>query len=552
MRKPHADKSLRVVRHLALGAIACAVLAAPCAHADELLDLLGGGSSEGVIPMAGQPSRASVIRQVLAKAGGAPTAEQNIFIQFFDQGAFDKALYQWPSAFEGTAFAKSPSGRALNALVLFKNGIQVTGLEMLLSTDSPDQIAPELLKMWQDAAPGSHAVWGFVNTATWNPKWTETFGVATEIRVRGRQVYGADQTETIKELLKKAALDTRERAWLEWQLVLAMAQGPDSGIAAKALAHLMKVPNNPVSQDLMTMTAARLLYQNGFLDAAIKYYQKVPKSSDEWIDAQEEMAWAFIRKGEPQNAIALTKTLVNPVFAAQVGPEPIFLRALSLLKVCDYPGVVDTLKLFKERFRGRAKELMAIIDQANTPATQRLIAKMKQGSVKMTDLGADASVLPRFVTRDESLAQLVKTEKALEQEGKTAGDLYARSLTGGTGQVGFQARLDDFRQSVDARVQASRSATYARVKSLAEEELNEVSGILQKLHIVEAEVLQQLSLADRVISATSGKATKKPGTTGSQSRDRIWFPAENETWFDELANYRVDIQKGCESGSVKR
>ena len=508
---------------------------------DELLNMLGGSGPEAAKGKDGE----SLLAKSIKTSQGSLTAEQNIFLQFFDKGDYEKALYQWPAAFDGTAFAKSASGRALNALVLFKNGIQVTSLEMLLAIEKPKEIDGYLLQKWREVAPDNAPVWAAINTATWNQGWTDVFGIGAEVRVRGRQVYGADQADTVKELIKKTQIDTRERAWLSWQLVIALAQGPDAGIAGKALALLMKAPNNPVSQDLMTMTAARLLFQNGFLDAAAKYYERIPKNSDYWFDAQEEIAWTQIRKGEPQNAIALTKTLVAPAFKSQVGPEPFFLRSLSQIKVCDYPSVVATLNDFRERFKPRTLELKKLAESANTPSVTRLVERLKKGPAKLTDLGPDASFLPRFVTRDSALIQNVLTEKTLEAESKLAGELYARSLTGGTATVGFQARLEGFKKAVETRTQAARSATYGRVKSLADEEILEISSMLQKLHIVEAELLQQISVADRVISATQGRSTLKTGTTGGQSKDKVWFPVEGETWFDEYANYKVDIKKGC-------
>lgn len=530
------------------------ILSGPMAMAedDELLGILGAQGTESTKSKDG----VSLLAKTIKSAQGTISAEQNIFLQFFDKGEFEKALYQWPAAFDQTAFAKSPSGRALNALVLFKNGIQVTSLEMLLAIEKPKQIDDYLVQKWREAAPDSAAVWGSINTAAWNQAWTDVFGIGAEVRVRGRQVYTANQAETIKDLIKKTQIDTRERAWLSWQLVVALAQGEDAGLAGKALAVLMKAPNNPVSTDLMTMTAARLLFQNGFLDAASKYYEKVPKDSDYWFDSQEELAWSQIRKGEPQNAIALTKTLVAPAFASQVGPEPFFLRSLSQIKVCDYPAVVATLNEFRERFKPRTAELMKLTESANTPAVGRMVDLMKKGPVKLTDLGKDASSLPRFVTRDSALLQNVMTEKALEAEAKLAGELYARSLSGGTAQVGFQGRLEAFKKAVDTRTQAARSATYGRVKSLAQEEIDEISAMLQKLHIVEAELLQQISVSDRVISATQGRTSIKTGTTGAQGRDKVWFPAEGETWFDEYSNYKVDIKKGCaaagKSASMKK
>jgi hypothetical protein len=510
---------------------------------DELLDILGAGGGQ---PKAqGQKADESLMRRVLLKSLGKLSAEQNIFVSFIDQNQFDKALYQWPSAFEGTSFAKSPTGRALNAFVLFKNGIQVTALEQLLMIDRPKDVDTYLLQAWREMAPDNAPVWAAINPSVWHQGWTDVFGIGAEVRVRGRQVYAATEAEQVRELIKKTQVDTRERAWLSWQLVIALAQGEDAGTAGKALALLMKAPNNPVSEDLMTMTAARLLFQNGFLDAAIKYYQRIGKKSDYWFDAQEEMAWAFIRKGEPQNSIAITKTLVAPNFAAEVGPETFFLRSLSQLKVCDYPSVVETLNSYRNRFKPRVATLKELTERADTEQVKSTVQKMKSGSVKLTDLGADAHKLPRYTTRDQVLLQNVMTEKALEKEAQIAGTLYARSLEGGTGQVGFQARLEDFKKAVEARAQAARSATYARIKALAEEEIAEVTGMLQKLHIVEAELLQQISIADRVIGATKGTSSVKSGTTGSQAKDTVWFPAESETWFDEYANYKVDIKKGC-------
>lgn len=547
---------VRAAFGLAIGAVAAAtLLSSPAVRAeeDELLNILGGktGSGKSASKKGAASDGTSFLSKAIVSSQGRVSAEQNIFLQFFDNDEFDKALYQWPAAFDGTAFGKSPSGRALNALLVFKNGIQVTALEQLLAIETPKQIDGAIVQKWREAAPDNAPVWSNISTSTWNDGWTEVFGIGAEVRVRGRQIYSAEQSELIKELIKKTQIDTRERAWLSWQLVIALAQGEDAGVAGKALAVLMKAPNNPVSPDLMTMTAARLLFQNGFLDAAAKYYEKVGKKSDYWFDAQEELAWAQIRKGEPQNAMAITRTLVAPVFQAQVGPEPFFLKSLSELKVCDYPSVVTTLNSFRVRFKPRAAELQKLVDSAQTPVIARMIERMKGGDVKLTDLGADASALPRFVTRDQALKQNVLTEKALDGEAKRAGELYARSLEGGTAQVGFQGRLEGFKKSVEARAAAARSATYGRVKVLAEEELAEITTMLQKLHIVEAELLQQISMAKRVITATQGKTSEKSGTTGSTSKDSIWFPVEksgNEKWFDEYANVRIDVKKGCLAG----
>lgn len=518
---------------------------------DDFLSLLG---AEGVTA----PNEAAVrvkagtpLKKALVALIGRATAEQNIFLQFIEDGEWEKSLYQWPSAFDGTEFARSPDGQALNSYLLFKNGVETFATEALLSIERPKAISSDIVKLWLEVAPEDHQVWSFVSSALWKPVWTEVFGVNTEIRVRGREVYGPEQLEVVKDLIKRTPRDTRERAWLEWQLVLALAMSGDSSTAAKALAILMKSPKNPISQDLMALTAARLLYQNGYLDAAAKYYERVPKSSDDWLDAQEEMAWAAIRKGDSQDAIAITKTLMTPAFSSQVGPETLFVRSLALLKVCDYPEVVKTLDSFRQRYRERAKMMIALAEASESPEVKKFIQRSKEKRVKLMDLGGDAAKLPRFITRDEVISQMIATEAKLEAESRKFRELYARSLSAGTGKIGFQARLEELNKSVERRALDARSATVNRVKSLAEEEVNEIAQILSKLHIVEAEVLQQISLSQLVAGATEkNRMIEKKGSTGSKGADRIWFPADTgEIWFDELANYRVDLKKGCQSAT---
>lgn len=480
------------------------------------------------------------------------SAEQNIFSRYFDKGDFEKALFQWPSAFADTEFGDSASGKALSAYLFYKNGIQVYAMEMLLSIDEPNKISPHVLKLWKSAASDGDVNWTYVNPRLWKSIWTENLDAATEVRVRGHQTFALDQQKELHDLIKKSTAGTVERAWLEWQAMLAQATAGDSAAAAKQLSHLMKATKNPVGRDLMTLTAGRLLYQNGYLDAAIKYYNQVGKSSDDWFDAQEELAWAQLRKGEPQDAIATTKTLVVPEFTALIGPEAVFVRSLAYLKVCDYPEVTKTLGVFRDQFRDRAKSMLEVAEAGNTPAVQAFVSRLKkEGYVRQIDLGGQSAKLPRFISRDENLRHLIAAEYEFEKEAAKFKELYGRSITGGSAKVGFQGRLEQMSRELETRVKSAKAASYFRVKALAQDELNEIAQILQKMHVVEAEVLQQVALSGRVIGSTGDmKAVEKKGSTGSKERDRLVFPDEGETWFDELANYQVDLKKGCQS--VKR
>ena len=280
---------------------------------------------------------------------------------------------------------------------------------------------------------------------------------------------------------------------------------------------------------------------------AIGYYSKIPKKSEYWFTAQEEMAWSYIRKGEPQNTLAVTQTLMHKDFVPQVGPEGVFVRALSSLKVCDYPEVVASINSYRTRFKERAKIMVNLSESGQSEDVEKLLAALRKGRIHLLDLGPSAARIPRYVSRDEVLLGLVQTMTELEKEAKTGGELYARSLTGGSDQVGFQARIEDLRIMAETRLQGAKNATYGRIKDLAAEEVQQIQTILQKMHIVEAEVIQQIAQAERVVRASTKKVMEKKGSTGSKDKYSLKFPFDGETWFDELANYRVDIKKGCQA-----
>lgn len=523
---------------------AAPVPAAPAAASgeDDLLKILDGQNS------AAAPS--SVTRSPLRKLVSNINAEQNIFFQFIEKSDFERALFQWAPAFEKTDFIKTANGHALKAYLMFQNQLHVSALENLLAIAEPKSIDQDMIQLWRQAAAEGHPAWSQVWVESWNPQWTEIFGVNAEIQVRSRQINGFDQMDLVKDLLVKSRPGTRERALLQWQLVLALVD-KERGQAAQALAHLMKQPQNPIGTDLMEMTAARMLFQNGYLDAAINYYKKIPKSSDYWFEAQEESGWSFIRKGQPQDTLAVTRTLTQPYFAHLVGPEASFLRALGQLKVCDYSGVHQSLNQFRTDFRERTVELVKIADNADTPAVRDLLKKRFEGKIKFIEMGATLKSIPRWAPRDAMLGSLIIFERSLQNEARRAGELYARSLSNATDRVGFQAALDELKNDIEGRRRSAEVQVLKRVQALAADEVEETRQILSKLHVVEAEMLQQSSLAERVAKARPEKKTKLTGVQNEPAKFQLKFPAEKELWFDELAHYNVNLKGGCEARSTK-
>jgi tetratricopeptide (TPR) repeat protein len=512
------------------------------ARAEDLESLLDNETKTEATPASRQQS--FLVDTLRSLQDGRPTSEQNVFFRLLEAGEWEKSLLQSQAAFGGTAFERTPSGQALSAYLKFKTGLTTTGLEELFAIKDPKKIHFHLLNLWKEAAGEKHPAWT-VALVKWTPEWTEIFGTSFEVKTRMRSINHKQSLEELKELVKKSGSDSKERAIAEWNLALAYSLNDQADLAAKIIAGLLKSKNSPASEDLLNLTAARLLFQNGYFDAAIKYYNKIPKKSDYWLVAQEETAWSYIRKGEPQNALAVTQTLVNPVFQGQLGPEPYFVRSLAQLKVCDYPGVVKGLVEFPKMFKNRTLALAKLGDEPEQPAVTKVLNELRTQSVKWEELGKDAQSLPRMITRDRRLEDLVRAQAELERESKVAEELYAKSLA----QTGLQSSFENLKQSLLNRSRMAKSATLGRVQELAKNEVAETKKILDKMHIVEAEVIQQTSLAEQISKTKTNQPEVKVGSTGSKAQDVLRFPADGEVWFDELSNYQVSVKKACQ---VKR
>lgn len=539
-------KSLRLVIFFCMLASSLALKAS-----DDLLQLLdSGGRAPLVNPQAVQ--KATEIRKLLI----APTAEQNIFLGFWADQNYEKALYQWQAAFAGTAFSETANGKALKAVLMYRNQLHLTGLLSLVSLEGRDMTSMSslLVDEWKKAMGESQMAGVELLATPGKADFSNIFGSEVWAQIQARRGFAAQDLNLILNLQKQVPATSQEMAWLLWQeLLIKMDQDPKQ--AAMVLGGLMKSESSAVSPDLLRMTAARLLYQNGLLDGAIEYYKKIPKTSEYWFLAQEEMAWAYLRKGEPQNTLALTKSFVIPEFAKSfswlTGPEAFYVQTLGQLKVCDYTAVLKSLQQYREIYQDRAIQLQNVAVAQSFQGFDQLEQNfMKFGELQTKNLGDWAKGLPRVIVSDAKLKRQFMIEKKLKDESEKAQSLYRASVGEGTGKIGFQAELQKISHSIDLLREQRKSDRIQRLRDLAKMELQEISQILQKMHLVEAEVLSRANLILSQAGVGSKKAEMKKGTTGSQDPYALRFPASREVWFDEISNYRVDVNASC--ASVKK
>jgi hypothetical protein len=175
-----------------------------------------------------------------------------------------------------------------------------------------------------------------------------------------------------------------------------------------------------------------------------------------------------------------------------------------------------------------------------------MMSSLSEGPVGTAKLGKDAHLLPNHASKDEVLTLLAKRHKFLTKEAELAEQLFARSLTFGN----LQGHFETLKNQVNTRAQMTEGAGYQRVQELAKAELEDSKQVMQRLRIVEVEMIQQVDSAAKFLKGV-GPVEAKIGSTGANGKYSINFAKDQEIWFDELSNFKVDVKKGCAKASVK-
>ncbi len=284
----------------------------------------------------------------------------------------------------------------------------------------------------------------------------------------------------------------------QWKKALSLGLQDKNIQASDVLRGLLMSSQKEIGQDEILMALARVKYQGGNLSDAIELYGQISSKSDFWLQSLEEKAWAYLKQNKFEKALSLYHTLSAPAFSAQVGPEAYLIGAYSSLRICDYKSVFEIFTSYKAKYKDLAPELQKLSKNPSSPAVERALqvialSSKKDKKLNWADLGSDVTRLPQFINRDKEISEDMK-----------AGNKY---------------------QALN------------RVMTLVSNDLKDISQITRKLHIVEIEAIQRMSLKDHKEAVTTHVSEQ-------QTNNDISFPKEEETWLDEVTHYQVRAE-GC-------
>ncbi|MBX2988664.1 MAG: hypothetical protein KF802_12275 [Bdellovibrionaceae bacterium] len=283
----------------------------------------------------------------------------------------------------------------------------------------------------------------------------------------------------------------------------------------------------PVADEKSAMLKARTLFEQRKYDAAIAQYNRIPKSSDSWLEAVEEKGWSYLRKDDVQGALAQTKTLLSPAFRAVVGSEPFFLQSLAHLKICDYKGSLETLTTFSESQKARIDDIQKLAASGHNEALQNVIDKADAFPLSFHDVGENAKTLPRLFYRDVSVQKYILRIKMAEAGVPVIQEALASSK---------DRLLQTILLRLEKNAANARELLRDRMKKLAQNETNENFRMVQKLNLIKVEVTQRVH-TDQGLDKNSFAR----GRFNEAGEDDLIFADDGRPWIDELDKYQVKV-----------
>ncbi len=457
------------------------------------------------------------------------TGVEKEFRDLMNSGNYKQALLTWPTAHEASRFGASTTGIATYSYLLYQNGLPYFALEILTSQTQPQRIDANLLKIWDKEVKASSIIQkGFITTSG---GWRSVVNNEDiKLPIKSKKDISAAFARAHRAPVDQ--INHKARIW--WQIATLAPQMEEVDSALKATKLLKESGQTVIGQDQVASAQARAQYQKGDLEAALASYALIPKSSMLWIESVEERAWAYLRKDDFDKALGEAVTLLSPALAPLVGPESYFLANLMALKACDYPRVFKNSDAFKKRHRNHIVDLQQLADSGSNKNINAILTKFEQQGVNLEAIGTMVESIPRASFRDQKIIKYLESRKEilLELDKSLQVSDFAQTL-------GESTLLAKTMGSAKAKADRYKQLTVQRLRVLAAAELKEYKIILNKMHIVEAEVIQRLHV-DESLKGERSKLSKN-----DDNGDVLVFPYNSdEVWFDELDNYKARV-KDC-------
>ncbi len=324
-------------------------------------------------------------------------------------------------------------------------------------------------------------------------------------------------------------------------------KGKDASDSFKAILRKVKEYDDPKKvpkvlrefEELANVSLGRVFYTTRQWLQSIKYYEKLPQLSPDWLPSLFEASWAYYQMDGDSKALGNVHSVNSPFFENEFYPEAYILKAVIYFNRCNFDRSREAIEEFNAIFPSLKKELDGVL--AKHPDNAQFydyVIKVRSGEA---GLGRRVQRAAAGALSDRTLVKTIEYVNELDRE--------LQALDKSDPAWKSTAVAGNILQ--DLTLQKSLAANEAG--QLARQRLTRLTREIQEL------VKQSIKVEYETLNALKGQLTA--GLIGDQANvnpnaktvnrividdEHYQWPFEGEYWKDELGYYRFKVSNKCE------
>jgi len=274
---------------------------------------------------------------------------------------------------------------------------------------------------------------------------------------------------------------------------------------------------------------------------AIKYFDRVPQESPDWLPALFESSWAQFRLGAIGHSKALGNihTLNAPFFENEFFPESLVLKSVVYFYNCLYDRAEDTIKEFKADYEPLKRDLDELLakhtDQAEFFEFMVKIRHGKAGLPERVERLAKGQLQDR--TLRKHIAYVDELDRELKQVDKAE---PAWKSTAVAGKI-----LEDLTLRKSLAINEAGKLARERIERADKE----IGGLIRQAEKISIQIdygrKGELEEAIRREQDSAKKVFERVIENLQVDDEHQFYPFTGEYWKDELGYYRFRIRNRC-------
>ncbi len=352
--------------------------------------------------------------------------------------------------------------------------------------------------------------------------------------VTHRRANYAEAKDFLLAVSEKSPLYVKARYLLAIMAVKTAAeqQADDYGEAIGYFSDIEKLLEDKTEDDdkklyrLALLGKARAFYSQGDWAMSKKYYESVPRFSDDWYDSMFESGWAYFQKAEFGKALGMVHSIQAPYFDDRYRAESWVLKATTYFQLCHFDRARVSLEWFFKLYDPIAELVKPWLEGDQTDA--EMVELIANGN------SAFPEEIRGQILNNRRFKKFLRVVKEIEGELSQADEQFPEGS--------FKAFLLEL-------LKDQRDQWYALTGKLVRDQLNRESvwleDFLNQARIIKFETADaERKMLEAGKDITKGPRAKGPRPYVPSARYQYWA-FNSEYWIDELGYFEHSIKDEC-------